>query len=512
MKHILVLALLATVGVIVIAAASLIASPAQSRPIMVAAQVIPAQPLKKEQPKEQPKPGVHLTVYDSFAVVKDRRELPDVFKPGANIIKFREVAATLDPTSVSFRSLTDPEATVQEQSYEFDLVHADKLLQKYIDQKITAHLRDGKSYEGILLSYDAQRLVLAADKDKGPIYVVERGDNIKRIQFSKLPDALLTRPTLVWEIDAKKGGQHIVEVSYVAHQIRWRADYNLVLSGDDKTINLSGWVTIENNSGVPYANAKVKLLAGDTVPDWSRVQWGWGPDYYKVISTLPPSDKVGVDPSQMIGDYHVYALPETTTIANNQIKQVELIRAGKVPVTRTYLYDGAKVQWYRHQFYGDPAFGTEPNKKVSVLLELANRQEQNLGISLPRGKMRAYKQDADGAMEFIGEDWVSHTARDEKVVLYIGEAFDIVGERVQKSFTLNKEKRMLTEEFEIKIRNHKKEEVTVKVLEKLYRGAEWRLFNTSQPFEQIDSRTVIFAVRVAADKEETVRYKVEYKW
>jgi hypothetical protein len=484
-----------------------------------------AQPPKQPPaPKDAAKPGVHLTVYEDFALVKDRRPLPDEFKKGANIIQFRDVAATLDPTSVHFRSLTDPEAVVQEQNYEFDLVNGDKLLQKYIDQKITAHLRDGKSYEGILLSFDNQRLVLAGDKDKGPIFVVERGDNIKRIQFSKLPEGLLTRPTLVWEVLASKPGKHLVEVSYIARQMRWRADYNVVVSSDDKTINVSGWVTVENNSGAAFPAAKVKLLAGDTTPDRWRMPLGSGPEYYKLVAPLAPLSPPGKgaegagkapsappDPSQMIGDYHIYALPEPTNIANNQIKQVELIRASKVPVTKTYLYDGAKVpQWYRYLSYFDQGFGTEENKKVNVLLEVQNRQADNLGISLPRGKMRAYKQDTDGAMEFIGEDLINHTARDEKVILYIGDAFDIVGERKQTAFT-RIDKNTVKEEFEIKIRNHKKEAVTVKVLEKLYRNSEWRLFNNTQPFEQLDSRTVIFPVQVPADKEAVVKYAVEYK-
>jgi len=512
MKRILFISLVAATGIVILAAAALKAAtnPAP-QPVPAAKAQPPKQP---EQPKDALKPGIHLTVYESFALIKDRRELPDEFKKGTNIIQFRDVAATLDPTSVHFRSLTDPEAVVQEQNYEFDLVHADKLLQKYIDQKITAHLRDGKSYEGTLLSFDNQRLVLAGDnaKDKGAIFVVERGDNIKRIQFSKLPEGLLTRPTLVWEVEAKKPGKHVVEVSYIAKQMRWRADYNLVVSGDDKSINLSGWVTVENNSGAGFPGAKVKLLAGDTTPDRSRMAWGSGPEYYKIVSTLPPTDKVGADPSQMIGDYRIYTLPEPTTIANNQIKQVELIRASKVPVAKTYLYDGAKVQqWFRHSIYGDASFGTEANKKVNVLLEIQNRQADNLGISLPRGKMRVYKQDTDGAMEFIGEDWIGHTARDEKLVLYIGDAFDIVGERKQTSFT-RIDKNTIKEEFEIKVRNHKKEAVTVKVLEKLYRGSEWRLFNNTQPFEQIDSRTVIFPVQVPADKEATVKYQIEYKW
>src|SRR5437868_5370663 len=201
---------------------------------------------------------LQLTIYnENFVLVKDRRELPDTFKEGLNVVHFRDVAATLDPTSVHFRSLTDPEAQVVEQNYEFDLVNADKLLQKYIDQKITAHTNDGKEYEGTLLSFDDKRLVLAADKEKGPIFMVERGDNIKRIQFSTLPEGLLTRPTLVWALETKKAGKHLVEVSYLAQQIRWRSDYNIVLSPDDTQVDVSGWVTVENNTGTAYEKANI---------------------------------------------------------------------------------------------------------------------------------------------------------------------------------------------------------------------------------------------------------------
>ncbi len=217
--------LLVLAGALVLAAGSTLAGPEPARP--------GARPDRPRPAEADAKPGLHLTVYqDNFALVKDRRELPDDFKAGLNVIRFRDVAATLDPTSVHFRSLTDPRAQVVEQNYEFDLVSADKLLQKYVDQKITVHTRDGKSYEGTLLGFDAQRLVLAADRDKGPIFLVERGDNVKRIQFSTLPEGLLTRPTLVWEVEANKAGKHLVEVSYLAQQVRWRSDYNLVLSAD----------------------------------------------------------------------------------------------------------------------------------------------------------------------------------------------------------------------------------------------------------------------------------------
>ncbi|MCI0459078.1 MAG: hypothetical protein L0Z62_19145, partial [Gemmataceae bacterium] len=466
-----------------------LSAPGQPAPQPPAPEAQKGEKKKKMQPppkKVEAKPGVSLTVYtENFALVKDRRILPEAFRKGLNTVHFREVAATLDPTSVHFRSLTDPKAQVIEQNYEFDLVNADKLLQKYVDQKLTVHLRDGKSYEGILLSYDAQRLVLAQDREKGPIFLVERGDNVKRIQFSKLPEGLLTRPTLVWEVEARQPGKHLVELSYIANQIAWRADYNLVLKADDKLSDLSGWVTIRNHTGVSYPDATVKLMAGQTRPDPDRRAWGHGAEYYKLVRTLPPTDKVGDDPSRTFGDYRVYQLPEATTIGNNQIKQVELIKAANVPAERTYLYDGAKFQWFRHTDYWDPAPPGESNKKVNVVVELRNRKDDNLGISLPRGKVRVYKQDADGALEFIGEDLVDNTARDERVALYVGDAFDIVGERKQTLFK-KEEQRRIVESFEITVRNHKKEEVTVKVLEKMYRYREWRIPDTNHEYERLD--------------------------
>jgi hypothetical protein len=457
--------------------------------------------------------GVRLTIYNNnFALVKDRRELPDELKQGINIIRFRDVAATLDPTSVNFRSLTDPEATVVEQNYEFDLVSGEKLLQKYIDKKITVHTQDGRSYEGTLMSFDARQLVLAQDKEKGPIFMVERGENIKRIQFSTLPEGLLTRPTLVWEVEARKPGKHLVEVSYIAQQMRWRSDYNIVLNADDTAVDLSGWVTIENNTGTTYPDARLKLLAGEPRVDYTQMPWGYGHDYYKLVRTLAPTDRKGADPSRAIGDYRMYTLSAPTTVNSNQIKQIELITAAKVPVTKTYVYDGAKITWYRHGHYFDPGYGRgESNKKVNVLVEIENRADQHLGIALPKGKARVYKKDTDGSLEFIGEDLVNHTARDERVVLYIGDAFDIVGERKQTEFQRITD-RQVEEAFEIKVRNHKKEPVTVKVLEKLYRGGEWTVLQKSHDFEQIDSRTIIFPVTVQPDKEVTVTYRVRYQY
>ncbi len=461
---------------------------------------------------DEPKPGVQLSIYNNnFALVKERRELEQELRKGFNTVRFLDVAATIDATSVHFRSLTDPAATVVEQNYEFDLVDANKLLQKYIDKPISVFTSDGRMYEGTLMSYDERQLVLAEDPAKGPIFMVERGENIKRIQFSELPGGLLTRPTLVWEIAAEKAGKHLVEVSYIANAIRWRADYNVVLNETEDQIGLSGWVTLENNTGTQFADATVKLLAGATRQDPGKVNWGYGQAYYKQMTELAPSDERGPDPSEAFGEYRLYRLPQPTKVNNSQIKQVELITAQQVPVKKTYLYDGAKVSFKRSQRLWDAKWGREENKKVNVLVEFENRAAQHLGIALPAGKCRVYKGDSDQSLEFIGEDTIDHTPRDEKVTLYIGDAFDIVGQRKQAGFQQISD-RVIEESFEIKLRNHKEEDVTVLVLEKLYRWAGWKVLDQSQDYQQRDSRTIVFPVTVKKDGEAVVTYRVRYEY
>jgi hypothetical protein len=361
------------------------------------------------------------------------------------------------------------------------------------------------------MSYDNRQLVLTKDRTTGPIFMVERGESVKRIQFSELPGGLLTRPTLVWEIVAEKEGKHLVEVSYIANSIRWRADYNVVLNQDETALDLSGWVTLENHTGTQYADASVKLLAGTPHRDPNQMQWGWGQEYYKQTTQLAPSTEKGSDPSRAFGEYRMYKLPEKTTVNHNQIKQVELITAKKVPVKKTYLYDGAKVQWQRSSSNWDRNWGREENKKVQVLVEFENRAAGNLGIALPAGKCRVYKADSDKSLELIGEDAIDHTARDEKVTLYIGDAFDVVGERKQTDFQKITD-RVCEEAFEVKLRNHKEQAVTVKVLEKLYRWKSWKVLQHSHDFQQLDSRTIVFPVELSKDGQFTITYRVRYEF
>jgi len=455
------------------------------------------------------KPGVNLTVYNqNFAVVKDRRMM-DIPR-GIGIVKFTDVASTIDATSVHFTSLTDPKASVLEQNYEFDLVNANKLLEKYIDKKVTIHTKDEKIHEGFLMSFDSRQIVVAEDREKGPIHMVERGDNIKKILFSELPEGLLTRPTLVWEIASDVGGKQLAKVTYVARNITWRADYSLVVDKAEKLVDLSGWVTVTNHSGTTYKDAAIKLLAGDTSASRQGRNLGWGPDYYKGLSQMKPTAAVGKEVGRAFAEYYLYKLNDPSTINNSSVKQIELINASKVPVKKMYIYDGAKVWWNYGGRYEGRSYGQE-NKKVNVLLEIENRADRQMGFSLPAGKVRVYKKDDDGSLEFIGEDMIDHTPRDEKMTLYIGDAFDIVGERKQTDFR-KPSARTIIESFEIKVKNHKEEAVTVQVLEKLYRWVNWEITESSHEYKKLDSRTIEFPVEVKKDGEVTITYTVKYTW
>src|SRR2546428_611897 len=274
---------------------------------------IVAGPLLAAEPPEE---GVALTIYNqSFGVVREKRKVDVKEKVGT--IRFTDVAAQIDGTSVQFKSLTDPGTTVLEQNYEYDLVSADKLLQKYIDKQIAVLTKDGSRYSGSLLSFDANQLVIRQYGEKGDIVMVQRGDNVKDIQFSALPEGLITKPTLVWKLATEKIGRQLVEVMYQTGGINWQADYNAVLNVKDTALDLNGWVTVNNQSGATYKDAKLKLIAGD------------------VRRVLPPQPLAGYARKAMMAEaaapgfeekaffeYHLYTLGRPTTVADNQTKQI----------------------------------------------------------------------------------------------------------------------------------------------------------------------------------------------
>ncbi|HUI06718.1 MAG TPA: DUF4139 domain-containing protein [Verrucomicrobiae bacterium] len=456
---------------------------------------------------EKQEEGLALTIYNqNFGVVREKRKVDVPEKIG--LIRFADVASQIDGTSVQFKSLTDPNATVLEQNYEYDLVSADKLLEKYIDKPIAVLTKDGSRYAGTLLSFDGNQLVIRQAGEKAEIVMVQRGDNVKDIQFGALPEGLITKPTLVWKLATEKVGPQLIEVAYQTGGINWQADYNAVLNDKDTALDLSGWVSIDNQSGATYKDAKLKLIAGEV----RRVEQPRAPRVYPMAGAMVKQAE-GFEEKAFF-EYHLYTLGRPATVSQNQTKQIELLKAADVPVKKVFLYDGAP----QYRFYGglisDAGYGSEEsNKKVNVIIEVKNAKDNHMGMPLPKGKVRLYKRDpADGSLEFIGEDQIDHTPKDETIRLHVGDAFDIVGERKRTDFHVDTSAHVMTESFEIRIRNHKDEPVEVLVKEPLYRWNNWEITKSNQEWTKYDSDTIHFPVKVAKDGEQVITYTVRYTW
>ncbi len=457
--------------------------------------------------------GVALTIYNqNFAVVRETRKME--IKQKSDTLRFTDVAAQIDGTSVHFKSLTDTAATVLEQNFEYDLVSADKLLQKYIDKSLTVLTKDGSRYYGNLLSFDPGQLVLRQYGEKGDVVMIQRGDNVKDIQFSALPDGLITKPTLVWLVSTKKTGSHLVEVAYQTTGLGWQADYNAVLDAKDSHLDLNAWVTINNRSGATYKDARVKLMAGDV----RRIQPPRSALYKARAMNALMADADGGGAGfeeKAFFEYHLYTLQRTATVGQNQTKQIELLKTADVPVKKVFLYDGLPSHI---RYYGgtqmDGGYGNEPcNKKVNVIVEIKNSKDNHMGMPLPKGKVRLFKRDdADGSLEFIGEDQIDHTAKDETMKLKVGDAFDVVGDRKRTDFRVDRAKHEMTETVEISVRNRKAEPIEVLVKESLYRGANWEILNPSHPFKKFDAQTIHIPVKLDKESEQTVTYAVRYTW
>lgn len=452
--------------------------------------------------------GVALTIYNqNFGVVREKRGVEIKDKLGA--VRFTDVAAQIDGTSVQFKSLTDPAARVLEQNYEYDLLSADKLLQKYIDKQIAVLTKDGSRYSGNLMSVEANQLVIRQYGEKGEIVMVQRGDNVKDIQFGALPEGLMTKPTLVWKLATEKPGTHLVEVAYQTGGLNWQANYNAVLNAKDTGLDLGGWVTINNTSGTTYKDARLKLIAGDV----RRVQPS--PRAYAIRGAMAMEAAAAPQfEEKAFFEYHLYTLQRPSTVADNQTKQIELLKAADVLVKKVLLYEGAP----QYRFYGglqtSAEYGSqESNKKVNVIIEVKNSKDNHMGMALPKGKVRLYKRDeADAALEFIGEDEIDHTPKDETIKLHIGDAFDVVGERKRTDFHVDSGRHVMTESFEIRVRNHKDDPVDVLVKETLYRGNNWEITASSHKWTTFDSGTIHFPITVAKDGERVVTYTVRYTW
>lgn len=449
--------------------------------------------------------GTNLTVYNqNFAVVRDSR-LVDL-KNGPSYLSVQDIASSIDPTSVTIRPLKNKNAfKVAEQNYEYDMVNKTRLLEKYIGKEITIASGTGK-----LLASDQNTMIVEID---GKIKVLSQGQDSFEITLPELPENLILKPTLTWLMNSTIEGRELVEISYITSNINWKADYNAISDENDKILDLSGWVTLDNKCGAAFKNAVLKLIAGD-VKIVTPQAYGRRGIMMAEAKSMLSDDELGFTEKSFF-EYHMYTLGRPVTIKDKETKQIEFITSSGIPITKAYIYDGFKSGGFGTYSYwiDEPGFGKESaNKKVSVALEFENKKENNLGIPLPKGKLRVYKKNSDGTLEFIGEDLIDHTPKDELLSIEIGNAFDVVGERKQIDYKTIISGHVYEESFEIKIKNHKDEDISVRVPEHLYRWSDWTITQASLDYKKKDSKTIEFLLKVPKNGENTITYTVQYKW
>ena len=448
-----------------------------------------AEPVSKSTGEDQV--GVEVTVYNSnVGLVKDTRkiELPI----GQGELRFMDVAAAIQPVTVHVKSLNHPEGfTVLEQNYEYDLINESKLLDKYVGKKIKLvnwhEYQDRKEeVEAELLSNNGDQIYRIDNQ----IFLGHPGYKI----LPEIPENLIAKPTLTWMYNNNSKEPHKVEVSYLTNSINWKADYIVVLNKDDTAADLSGWVTVDNHSGATYKEASLKLIAGQIHRAEEERQYR-GYENEGIVS------KIAQDQFQEKGffEYHIYDLQRKTTIKDNQTKQISLLETTGAAAQKELLIYGMQ------NFFIMRYPGEERKQPVNIYIKLKNSKENHLGMPLPAGVMRLYKKDDAGSLQFIGEDNVKHTPKDEEVRLKVGEAFDVVAERLQTDYK-EVTPSLHESEWEITLRNHKKEDVTVGIIEPLY--GNWEVISNSHPFTKEDAFTIRFNVPVPKDQEVKVRYRI----
>jgi hypothetical protein len=433
---------------------------------------------------------VAVTVYNgNLGLVRDVREAR---LPGRQVeVQFEQVATQIDPTSVHLRSLTDPAGlAILEQNYEYDLLSSQKLLEKYVGRKVRLYDGGGTYHEATLLTTN------------GPVFEIDGQIHLGswgRLVLPALPENLVATPTLNWLLRSRSDRPQRMEVSYLTGGITWTADYVLVLGAADERADLTGWVTIDNRSGATYPDATLKLVAGDV----HRAE-----DPRRASRVLELAAKAGPDTrpdlaSEGFFEYHLYTVAGRTTIKDNQQKQLALLSATDVPVRKRLIYYGAQ-EYYRNS-YGVPI----GNQKVGVYLDIRNSRADHLGLPLPKGRVRVYKADSSGSQEFVGEDWIDHTPEAERVEVKMGTAFDIVGERTQRDWRRIAD-RVWEVEWELVLRNHKKADQVVSVIEPV--PGDWQVLSSTHPYDQVESHTLRWELTVPREGATKLVYRLRTRF
>ena len=459
-----------------------------------------------------------LTIYNqNFAVVRDT--VPLDLKGGVNEVRFAGATAHVEPDSVILRDPAGKHAVqILEQNYRNDPVSQELLLSlnegKTIDFE-TRRMKDNTETREIITGKIIRSGFVPGGGNEQPIIEVNG-----KLQFSlpgeprfpSLGDDAILKPAFNWLINTPQAGKFDAEVGYVTGGFSWEADYNLVAPEKGDLVDVIGWITMKNESGKTFESAKIKLMAGDVnkiQPPRSSGVGGGG----RMLAKTMAFDEAGVT-EKSFDEFHLYSVARPTTLHDRETKQVEFVRAERVKAPVIYVYDGAAGMGYG--FYGglnnDRGYGTQCNKKVWVMREFVNAETNRLGIALPAGKLRFYRSNDGGQLEFTGEDRIDHTPRNETVRVTTGNAFDLVGERKQTDFKTDRADKWLDETFEIKLRNRKHEPANFRVVEHLYRWNNWSITAKSEEFEKKDAQTIEFRVPVKPDEEKVITYTVHYSW
>ncbi|MEI6305304.1 MAG: DUF4139 domain-containing protein [Deltaproteobacteria bacterium] len=442
--------------------------------------------------------GVAVTIYNSsLGLIKDQRQVK--IHQGKSELRFMDVATSIIPASVHISSLSDAATlNILEQNYEYDLLSPQKLMDKYVGKEVRLYQKNPHSEREEMVS------ATLLSNNNGPVYKI--GNEITfghpgRIIFPGVPDSLIASPTLVWLMENSREKPHKLEATYLTSGITWRADYVMTLNPKDDRADLGGWVTITNNSGAAYRNAAVKLVAGDV----NRVREEARYDRkYKAAMPMAAPAPVPQFKEEGLFEYHIYTLQRPSTIKENQSKQISLLSAVSIPVKKEFLLSGA-AHYYQSGNNGEIA----RKQKIGVYIELENREKNHLGMPLPKGIVRVYKQDGEKALQFIGEDSIDHTPKDEKVRIKMGDAFDVVADKKQTDWKkLTKDSYEAS--YEITIRNHKKEEVVVRVIEPV--PGDWKIVSSSHQYNKANSTALEFNLPVPADGETRLIYKVAMRF
>jgi hypothetical protein len=455
-----------------------------------------------------------LTIYNQNFAVRDSVTLD--LKDGVNNVRYAGATAQVEPDSVILRDPTGVHSLqILEQDYRNDPV----------SQPLLLSLNEGKTidFENLRLKDNTQTREIIQGKIVRSGYVPHGAAQQPIIEvngklqftlpgeplFPDLGDDTVLKPAMNWLLQTDQPGKFDAEFGYVTGGFNWHADYNLVSPEQGDLVDLVGWITLNNDSGKTFDNAKIKLMAGDV----NKIQ----PQNLSMLRAVGGLRSAGdslapVVTEKAFDEFHLYDIARATTLHDRETKQIEFVHAEKMFAPTIYVYDGAAGYRFSGGVNTDQGYGVAGNKKVMVMREFVNAETNHLGVALPKGRLRFYRRDTDSQLQFVGENEIDHTPRNETIRVTTGNSFDLVGERKATNFKVDVADKWLDESFEIKLRNHKKEAVEIRVVEHLYRWSTWDITAKSNAFVKTDAQTIEYRVQVQPEEEQTITYTVHYSW